>query len=105
MKRRRSRPVRGTSTKGRSTTTFFAAGAPCARAKLSTGTWSRSVYHWPKRAEANAHLIAEAPQMLAILKELIRLECDLPPVLLRPIVVAIARAEGVKRMPRAGKVA
>ena len=30
-------------------------------------------YHWPKRAEANAHLIAEAPQMLAILKELIRL--------------------------------
>ena len=62
-------------------------------------------YHWPKRAEANAHLIAEAPQMLAILKELIRLECDLPPVLLRRIVVAIARAEGVKRMPRAGKVA
>jgi len=43
--------------------------------------------------------------MLAILKELIRLECDLPPALLRRIVVAIARAEGVKRMPRAGKVA
>jgi len=57
-------------------------------------------YLWPERAEANAHLIAEAPAMLACLKEIVKLECELPPVLLRRIVVAIARAEGAKRMPK-----
>jgi hypothetical protein len=52
------------------------------------------------RAEANAHLIAEAPAMPACLEEIVRLECELPPVLQRRIVVAIARAKSAKRMPK-----